>query len=135
MEWYASTNSSVPTFSQAPSTLPSPGTICAFRKRTHDTSTAAVRSSTSEISLSIPLRLSLGDVPFSIHMPGRVEPRPLLSLEGDVGPRLVGVTREQQALRHAKACIVLGESGCVDRVGHEDPLVGGGSDVTEQVTR
>ena len=63
------------------------------------------------------LRLHLGEVPFSIHMPGRVEPCPLLCLEGDVGPRLVGVTREQKALRDAKVCIVPGESGCVDQVG------------------
>ena len=67
--------------------------------------------------LSVPLRLHLGEVPFSVHMPGRVEPCPLLSLEGDVGPRLVGVTREQKALRNAKVCIVPGESGCVDQVG------------------
>ena len=67
--------------------------------------------------LSVPLRLHLGEVPFSIHMQGRVEPCPLLCLEGDVGPRLMGVTREQKALRDAKVCIVPGESGCVDQVG------------------
>ena len=46
--------------------------------------------------LSVPIRLYLGEVPFSIQMPGRVEPCLLLSPESNVGPRLVGVTREQQ---------------------------------------
>ncbi len=54
-------------------------------------------------SLSVSLRLYLGEVPLLIHMPGRVEPCLLLSLEGNVGPRLVGVTCEQQALRDTKA--------------------------------
>ena len=44
---------------------------------------------------AVPLRLRLGDAPFLIYMLGGVEPGPLLTLEGDIGPRLVGVTREE----------------------------------------
>ena len=47
--------------------------------------------------------------PLVVHELRRIEPRALLRLEADVGPRLVRVARQQQALRDAEAGIVCGE--------------------------
>src|SRR5437016_1245818 len=47
------------------------------------------------------------EIPDVIDMLGRVEPRLLLCLEGDIGPRLMGVPSQQNALSDAKTTVVL----------------------------
>ena len=51
-------------------------------------------------------RLSCRPRPLVVNELGRIEPRTLLRFEADVRPRLVGMSRQQQAFGHAEARVV-----------------------------
>src|ERR1043166_3693114 len=48
-------------------------------------------------------------LPHVIDILGRIEPRLLLRLERDIGPRLMRMTREQNALAHSEPSVVFGD--------------------------
>jgi hypothetical protein len=62
-------------------------------------------------------RLRVRLLPFVVNVFGRIEPRPLLGLESDVGPCLVRVAGQQQPLADAEARIVMRERWDVVRGG------------------
>ena len=70
-------------------------------------------------SLADPFGLGERVVPFVVHEAGRVLPGRLLAVEAAVGPRLVRVAGEQEALRH-------GEPGIVRCEGVGGSVEGGG---------
>jgi hypothetical protein len=60
-------------------------------------------------ALADPLRLRRGFLPLQIDELGRVEPGPLLRREPDIGPGLMRVSGQQEALRDAEVLVVDGE--------------------------